>query len=830
MNNTLQRLSFAIFINNNTLLMPRWLRISLRILAILLGLFAIAWIVIAIYVSRNKDTILKTVAEKLNNKVKGELRIEKMDVVLFSNFPNLSVSLQNVSLQDSLWQQHKHDLLKAESIYADISLTSLISGKPHLHQLRVQHGEFYLYTDSNGYSNTWAMQPKEVKKKKKGNADAENIILTDVNFIIENKTKFKYFVIDIKHAAARIKNDDDELKANIHTEALIKQFCFNTTRGSFLKNKTIEGTLIASYNKVTKILDLPLQGIHIDDDAVKLTGKFNFAEQPAVFNLSFSADKIKLKDATALLTKPIATKIAMVDLEKPLSVKTTLIGKMKFRDTPWVRAYWTVTKSTLHTPVGTVNEANFTGMYTNQVVRGETYGDANSAIYLYKLKGKLFDIPFTFDTAAVTNLKRPVLSGRIRSNIELQKINQITEGNTFDFKSGTANVNLIYKGGLSENDTTIPYIYGYVRLNNAEINYTPRNIAFTNCNGVLNFNGNDLSVPNLQLTRNKTTVQMKGGVKDFLNLFYTSPDKAIIDWHITSNQINISDYLAFVSKAKYNLANSGKKHKTTSRYIARLNRFLELSTAHLDVNLSRLYFRKFNAANVKADILLRKNDISINSIKLNHAEGTLQMKAELLPSGNATPFKMNVDIAHVNVQQLFTAFENFGQEAIEEKNIRGTLSATINMAGSLQSGGGLTPYSLNGNCDFHLVEGALVNFEPLEKVGKIVFRRRNLSNITFKKIANNLQVQGSKVYIKPMAIESSVLNIFLQGVYSLTKGTNIEMEIPIRNPHKDELIEDKELKDKRSRRGIILYLKAEDGEDGKVHIKWNKDGKKIIAE
>lgn len=810
--------------------MPRWLRISLKISAILLGLFAIAWIVIAIYVSRNKDTILKTVAEKLNNKVKGELRIGKMDVVLFSNFPNLSVSLQNVSLQDSLWQEHKHDLLKAESIYADISLTSLISGKPHLHQLRVQRGELYLYTDSNGYSNTWALQPKEVKKKKKGNADAENIVLSDVKFIIENKTKFKYFNIEIKHASAHINNNDAELKATIQTDALVKQFCFNTTRGSFLQNKTIEGTLIAEYNKVTKVLTLPVQGIHIGDNPVKLNGKFNFAEQPAVFNLSFSTDRIKLKDATALLTKPISSKIAMVDLEKPLSVKTTLIGKIKYRDTPWVRAYWTVAKNTLHTPVGTVNEANFTGMYTNQVVRGETYGDPNSAIYLYKLKGKLFDIPFTFDTAAVTNLKRPVLSGRIRSNIELQKINQITEGNTFDFKSGTANVNLIYKGGLSENDTTIPYIYGYVRLNNAEINYTPRNISFTNCNGVLNFNGSDLSVPNLQLTRNKTTVQMRGGVKDFLNLFYTSPDKAIIDWHITSNQINVSDYLAFVSKAKYSPATSGKKHKTTSRYIARLNRFLELSTAHLDVNLSRLYFRKFNAANVKADILLRKNDISINSIKLNHAEGTLQMKAELLPSANTTPFNMNVDVAHVNVQQLFAAFENFGQEAIEEKNIRGTLSATINMAGSLQSGGGLAPYSLNGNCDFHLVNGALVNFEPLEKVGKIVFRRRNLSNITFKKIANNLQVQGSKVYIKPMAIESSVLNIFLQGVYSLTKGTNIEMEIPIRNPQKDELIEDKELKDKRSRRGIILYLKAEDGEDGKVHIKWNKDGKKIIAE
>ena len=237
----------------------------------------------------------------------------------------------------------------------------------------MQHGELYLYTDSNGYSNTWALQPKEVKKKKKGNADAENIVLSDVKFIIENKTKFKYFNIEIKHASAHINNDDAALKATIQTDALVKQFCFNTTRGSFLQSKTIEGTLIAEYNKVTKVLTLPVQGIHIGDNPVKLNGKFNFAEQPAVFNLSFSTDRIKLKDATALLTKPISSKIAMVDLEKPLSVKTTLIGKMKYRDTPWVRAYWTVAKNTLHTPVGTVNEANFTGMYTNQVVRGETY-------------------------------------------------------------------------------------------------------------------------------------------------------------------------------------------------------------------------------------------------------------------------------------------------------------------------------------------------------------------------------------------------------------------------------------------------------------------------
>lgn len=807
----------------------RWLKISLRFLAFTTVFLILAWIVLMIYIANNKQALLTKISAEVNNKLKGELKIGSMDIVLFNNFPDVSVSLEKVSLRDSLWQQHKHDLVNVERVYIDFGLLSLLKRKPVIHRMRVTDGNIYVYTDSNGYSNTWAIQPQKPKNTKKRKAEIENLLLSNVTLVIENKTKSKYFKIDIQEVAGKWKNSNKGWKARIEADVLVKQFCFNTSRGSFLQDKELNGTFVLSYDKASSKLSIQKQAIHIDNTPVAIYGTFDFAQKPANFQLTISTESIKIRDAAAMLTKPIASKVNLVNLDKPINVKAIIVGTIKYRDTPWVRAYWAVTNNTLHTPAGSITKANLTGMYTNQVIRGGTYGDENSAIYAYNMKGSLYDISFSFDTAAIHNLKRPVFSGHLRSNFELSKINQLTNGNTFDFKSGSANIDLIYKGGLSTFDTAIPYIYGYIKLNKATINYTPKNIAFSNCNGSLFFNGNDLNVTNLQLTRNQSTIKMNGGVKEFLNFFYKSPDKALIDWHIVSNYININDFLPFVSKSKYT-ASIHKKHSTTNRYMSRLNSFLEMSNAHLDVNIARAGFRKFSASNVKADILLRKTDILLNNIKLNHANGVLQVKAELFPGTNNTPFNMNADIAHVNVQQLFSAFENFGQKAIEDKNIRGIFSANINMKGNLLNTGGLTPYSLNGNCDFQLVNGALVNFEPLEKVGKFAFRRRNLSNITFKKIENNLLVQGSKIYISPMAIQSSVLNIFLKGVYSLTDGTNIEMEIPIRNPKKDELIEDKELKEKRSRRGIILYLKAEDGEDGKIKIRWNKEGKKIITE
>jgi hypothetical protein len=108
------------------------------------------------------------------------------------------------------------------------------------------------------------------------------------------------------------------------------------------------------------------------------------------------------------------------------------------------------------------------------------------------------------------------------------------------------------------------------------------------------------------------------------------------------------------------------------------------------------------------------------------------------------------------------------------------------------------------------------------KLGAFAFPNRNFSNITLKDLKNTLVIQGKTVSIPPMHIESSVLNVFMQGVYGFSSGTDISMQIPLRNPKKDEFILDKEEKDKRSTRGIVLNMHAVDGADGKVKFKLGK--------
>lgn len=78
-----------------------------------------------------------------------------------------------------------------------------------------------------------------------------------------------------------------------------------------------------------------------------------------------------------------------------------------------------------------------------------------------------------------------------------------------------------------------------------------------------------------------------------------------------------------------------------------------------------------------------------------------------------------------------------------------------------------------------------------------------------------------------MKFNSSVLNADVAGTYGLKNGTDITLDVPLRDPGKDAGITDTVKLAKRRNRGIVLHIRAKDDETGKLKIGWNKDHKLI---
>ncbi len=137
---------------------------------------------------------------------------------------------------------------------------------------------------------------------------------------------------------------------------------------------------------------------------------------------------------------------------------------------------------------------------------------------------------------------------------------------------------------------------------------------------------------------------------------------------------------------------------------------------------------------------MNQDGIQLSNVALQTAGGYMNMNGNIRHSGNGDKFNVSANIKQVQVDQLFHAFENFGQDGVTAKNLKGVFSATANMNGEMKADATVKPHTMHGTVTFTLNKGALVNFQPLMNIGKFVFRKRDMSNITFEKIQNTLDV------------------------------------------------------------------------------------------
>src|SRR5690606_8244364 len=130
------------------------------------------------------------------------------------------------------------------------------------------------------------------------------------------------------------------------------------------------------------------------------------------------------------------------------------------------------------------------------------------------------DIPFVMKKAFILNLEQPVATGHLKSDFEIAKLKSLIDDDLIKFASGKAMVNLDFTANIENFRFVKPIVSGLVTIQDAGITYVPRNLTFKNIDVALNFTSDDLNIDNIYLHTNKSEVQMKGHVKNFLNLYY----------------------------------------------------------------------------------------------------------------------------------------------------------------------------------------------------------------------------------------------------------------------------------------------------------------------
>ncbi|MBC6112430.1 AsmA family protein [Pedobacter fastidiosus] len=803
--------------------MKRWLKISLKILSVILLLVVLTWLAGAFYISRNKKEVLASILEQLNKNLNGKITATSMEPTLLKSFPGVSVSLNGVLLRDSLWARHKHDLLKAQDIDVSLNVLSLIVGNININQIAINDASIYIYTDSTGYSNTsiFKSKPKGEKKSssKSSVLEVKKIDFNKISLVLDNQKRFKLFNFNIDQIQARMQYPDSGWTGKIKLKTQVNNFAFNTRKGSFLKDKSLEGTLSAHYSRDLDAVILNPEVLNIGGHPFKIGAKIDLDK--SAFAISITVDDILFRDVALLLSPNISSKLLKFGIAKPIDIRGNIIddGSGKYGD-PLIKVGIKVRDNAVTIPAGTLTACNFDGAFTNQDTVGGIIGDENSSIKFSKLTAKYFNAPLSIETFTVNNLARPIATGLVTSQFPLSNLNNSLGTNDFEFKNGTANLRLYCQADIDNFRFTKPVVSGKIDIADADILYVPRKLHLVKSALNIKFDQNDLSIQNGHFQLGKSELNISCSIANFANLYYTDPDKILVNLKMHSPQLYLNEFLPFLGpRTAKKKSGSSASMKAASK---ELSNVLEVSKMNIRLTVDKAIYDKFTAKNLDADISLRGEGIFFNKISVAHAGGLLSLNGNIVQEPSSNSFKISSKISHVSVKDFFYSFDNFGQNTITNKNLKGYLSSFVNISGKISHTGKILPRSINGKVVFNLNNAALVNFDPMVKVGKFAFANRNLSNVEIKNLDGTLNIRGDKVEISPMQINSSAMNFNIKGVYALGSGTDVAMDIPLRNPKGDENLTRSEKREARMR-GIVLHLKAVDDEKGGIKIRWNKD-------
>ncbi len=784
---------------------------------------------VEIWLDRNKENIFRKVQSVVNDNLNGELEIEDVKFRPFGEGWGLNFSLVNVKLTDSLYKIHKVPFLEAGLIQVMVDFNGLYKGDIKIKNLVLRDGNLKIFVRNDGYTNLSIFQNDKKKKKKKDSQNEDDLIkkfgsLRFVNFGVSfsDTISGRNFGAVFHDVSNKVTITDSTSNARLAGSVFFNGLVFKPEKGGFLINQETNLDLMVGYDaekKQVKIFPSVLESA--TNDKIGIHGHFDLADSVGKFELNFKARKIEVKNALPLLAKKISRQIDSLGIKTRVDTEVRLRGKMPAkRVLPRVDVHFKTDTFHFDLPVGTLRNMQAEGNYNNQ---GDTLKEPsieNAHLSAPNVTGLFESIPFKFKLT-LDNFTNPsaILDGSIRA--DSSNLDQLLDPSRYRFKHGKANIDFHFNGNLkrfydSKKDKFDGNLYGKVSIQNISMDYLPRQIHLKKIKGDFVFNEKALVFPDLSLSDGQNVLFMQGKVMDLVPYLFGSPKplRALVNVNIPSWKLNWLETLLAPRKA----ATTRKRKKVKLADL--LDNVIDNIEIVTKLQSKEVKYRNFVGNDVRGEFTVKNNSVRIENFSLKaFGSATAQISGEMNNSGAGLPFlSVKGKVVNADVHRVFSSFDNFGQKTITSENLKGKLNADFTFESRLNNNVKIVPSSMKGLLRFNLSNGYLINFEPLLKIKKLIFKKRNFEKVEFAPIHNEFRLTGQEILISPMEIESNVITLYVDGIYSFARKTDISIQIPLSNLKKRDSTYVLNPNDPDKKDGSKIFLRAID-EDGEVNIK-----------
>ncbi|HKP32665.1 MAG TPA: AsmA-like C-terminal region-containing protein, partial [Chitinophagaceae bacterium] len=576
----------------------------------------------------------------------------------------------------------------------------------------------------------------------------------------------------------------------------------------------------------TKTLHFEKIRLNADRQRLILSGNFQFGTEKK-FTLQVNGDKLQYSKGIALLPKKITDKLALYDVNVPLNVTADIEGGLVFGAATKVNVQSTVNNATVKTDAGDFTNSDFHVEFSNAVNDTLPYVDENSGLLFTDFRSNWEGIQLNSKKIEINNLINPFMRADLTTSTDLASLNKLLNSNSFDFTSGEVSAKVNYAGAFFSDTTTS--ITGEMILNGGNITYAPRQVKLDKINGRFEFENSDVIIKNLSAEAEGNKVNINATVRNMVNMLSTDPSKLFVEASVSSPFIDLKSFRRMVgNRRKVKSASKGK----FGRIAEKIDRFMEDCSISTQLKAEKLKYNSFTATDVNAQFSMNADAWNIKDVSLIHSNGAIKINGTLTSKErNYNIATLNVNMNNLDVMKVFQAFDNFGLASLHSENLRGKLSSNMRLTAVLDDESNLLPALLNGSIFLSLKNGELLDFEPLQKMSVFVLKKRDFSHLQFAELRDSFEINGSKLTIHKMEIQSNVLGLLVEGIYDIKgKVTDLVVQVPLKYLKKRDPDYIPENQGVDAKKGVSIYVRATNADNGEIDFKYGIFKKKSILE
>ncbi len=770
----------------------------------------------------HRDRLYADLQKGIGRYVNGEVSVDKIRLTFFDDFPNPSLTLRGVSCRSTNYDQFPHELLRAKRIHLRVALRPLLRQRIEVKSVEVEDARVFLFKSRSGATNLsfFKTPPPDSVAAVRLPLEINDLRLRGVALYYLDSIRGKSIGVRIERGQAQLLDDDTLRRLHLKGNVFFDSLCFRADKGSFVKQQRVDVDLTVHQHFLDSTLTVLPSRLLFARAEVTAYGTFYLTD--TTFHLRFQTPAARLDDVQTWLPHAIGRSLARFQISNTMAADAQIRGSLQPGRQPWVHVRFGLNEASVESRGLKMSRVTSEAYFTNAWDSLRARDDRNSAIVIEQFQGKIRDVPFSC-RASIVDLTDPVLTLHAHVDMPLTQANRQVDTTQLQFLSGRFSSDFTYQGHLNEylDSTATRYsglLSGTAKIEEGSILWVPTKQSLTSLRAHASFDQQSFRIDTLRVRDRDNVIHLTGRLDNYVPFFVEPATKGNVTLSISSDFLNLSQWL---TRAKPKVKSKASQRASRVRLSQQFDKIYDLLEFDLSLDIREFRYRKLAGRNFKTRIRLAKNELTAQPT-LNFAGGNMELK---LKASNLhrerNPISIQATARRVDVQKLFEAFSDFGQKTIRARNLRGQVFATAQFSGTINDNLDLHVPSLRGDIRMNIRNGRLVDFAPLEKLSSFLFRKRDFSDVRFAEIKTRFGLKATEIDVARMEIESTVLQLFLEGRYSLANDTDLSIQIPLSNLRK----RDKNFKPQNvgvdKKMGPSVYLRAREDETGEMHITYD---------